>query len=413
VQGRSEAVARAEAPPRERVRLALRSYPYAAVVGIWAVWAGAVVLTVAVGIAAGAYERAKAWPSTPLFPFFSWDFGWYEGIALHGYATVADRRYAFFPLWPWLIRASGSIADWQLAGALALAASGLAFLGIAAGSPGRRPRQAALALACWPGSFALLLAYPDALALAAAAWAAALVLRGAPLAAAPLGAAAALLRPNGVLIALPLLLLSRGRGLTYKLAAAAPVAAAAAVEGFFWERSGHADAFFHAQKLWGRKGPTGIGHWANDVWGVAGAHAPLVAVLLVGAAAAIALAWRGLGLLPTVVLAYACAVPLLLAATQSEQGLVDSARCALVLPLLVVLWRLGPVYRPWAAYATVVVAVLLGSGLMQSFGRQSLFAFPIFWALGEGPRWLRRPPLAVLGFAANLGLALLLTQFAP
>ena len=86
---------------------------------------------------------------------------------------------------------------------------------------------------------------------------------------------------------------------------------------------------------------------------------------------------------------------------------------ALVLPLLVVLWRLGPRYRPWAAYATVVVAALLGSGLMQSFGRQSLYAFPIFWAIGEGPGWLRSRPLLALGFAVNLGLALLLTRFAP
>jgi hypothetical protein len=106
-------------------------------------------------------------------------------------------------------------------------------------------------------------------------------------------------------------------------------------------------------------------------------------------------------------------VPFLLAATQSLQGFVDTARCLLILPLLVVLWRLGPRYLPWAAYATAVVVLLLGSGLMHSFGRQSLYAFPIFWAIGEGPRWLRYPPLAALGFAANLGLALLLTRFAP
>ena len=129
--------------------------------------------------------------------------------------------------------------------------------------------------------------------------------------------------------------------------------------------------------------------------------------------AAIVLVWRRFGLWPTAVIAYACAVPLLLAATQSLEGFVDSARAALVLPLLVVLWRLGPLYRPWAAFATVVVGLLLFSGTMQSFGRQSLFAFPIFWAIAEGPRWLRYPPLAVLGFAANLGLVLLLTRFAP
>jgi hypothetical protein len=412
VQGRTEAVARAEATPAPGLRSALRSFPYD-IIGLWALWTGAVVATVAVGIAASAYTRARAVPGTPLFPFFSWDYGWYDGIAQHGYAAVADRSYAFFPLWPWLIRVSGSLPDWEIAGALALVASGLAFLGVAAASPGGRPREAAIALACWPGSFALLLAYPDGLALAAAAWAAALVLRGRPLAAAPLGAAAALLRPNGVLIAIPLALLARGRGLPYKLAAAAPVGAAAAVEAFFWARSGEADAFFHAQRLWGRRGPTGIGHWADHVWNVTANHGALVGLLGVGAVAAVALVWRRYGLLPTIVVAYACAAPLLLVATNSLQGFVDSARCLLVLPLLIVLWRLGPRYRPWAAYATVVVVALLGSGLMQSFGRQSLFAFPIFWALGEGPAWLRRPPLAALGFASNLALALLLTRFAP
>jgi hypothetical protein len=84
-----------------------------------------------------------------------------------------------------------------------------------------------------------------------------------------------------------------------------------------------------------------------------------------------------------------------------------------VLPLLVLLWRLGARYRPWAAFATVVAGLLLLSGTIQSFGRQSLFAFPVFWAIADGPRWLRYPPLAALGFAANIGLVLLLTRFAP
>ncbi|MGZ4257163.1 MAG: hypothetical protein ACXVRE_05295 [Gaiellaceae bacterium] len=411
MKGRSAAVARTEGSAT--AWRAVLARPYAVVVGIWAVWAGAVIATVAIGIAAGAYARSRAVPGTPLFPLFSWDFGWYERIAQHGYAAVADRRYAFFPLWPWLLRASGPVADWKLAGAVALAASALAFLGVAAGSPAGRPRHAALALACWPGSFALLLAYPDGLALAAAAWAAALVLRERPLLAAPLGAAAALLRPNGLLIALPLAWLARGRDWRYKLAAAAPVAAGVAVELFFWTRSGHVDAFFHAQRLWGRKGPTGIGHWADHVRGRVDSHPALIAVLLVVAVAAVVFAWRRFGPLTTAAVAYVCAVPLLLASTHSLQGFVDSARAVLVLPLLVVLWRMDERYRPWAAFATAVVALLLGSGLMQSFGRQSLYAFPIFWALGEGPAWLRRPPLAALGFAANLAIALLLTRFAP
>lgn len=392
----------------------MRGRSYAVVSAIWAAWAGVVVATVAIGMAAGAYDRSKAGvPGTTLFPFFSWDFGWYDAIAQHGYPPVADRFYAFFPLWPWLLRASGSIADWKLAGVLTVVASGLAFLGVAAGSPARRPVQSAIALACWPGSFALLLAYPDGLALAAAAWAAALVLWERPLAAAPLGAAAALLRPNGLLIAIPLALLSRGRGIGYKVAALAPVAAAAAVEIFFWERSGRFGAFFHAQKLWGRSGPSGIGKWVDHLRGLLEAHTAVIGLGLLAGCAVVVLAWRQFGLLPTIVVAYACVVPVLLAATQSLQGFTDTARCVLILPLLAVLWWMGPRYRPWALFAGAVVLALLASGLMHSFGRQSLYAFPIFWALGEGPGWLRKPPLAALGFAANLGLALLITRFAP
>ena len=127
MEGRSAAVA--EKPGAAR---SIAARPYLVVSGIWVLWAGAVVAIVGIGILVGAYTRARAVPGTPLFPFFSWDYGWYEAVAHHGYPAVADRRYAFFPLWPWLIRASGSVPDWQVAGAVAVAASGLAFLGVAA-----------------------------------------------------------------------------------------------------------------------------------------------------------------------------------------------------------------------------------------------------------------------------------------
>jgi hypothetical protein len=209
-----------------------------------------------------------------------------------------------------------------------------------------------------------------------------------------------------------LALLARGRGVAYKLAALAPVAAAGAVEIFFWERSGEFGAFFQAQRLWGRS-PSGIGKWADHVWGLFEAHTAVIVLGLLAGCVVVVFAWRRFGLLPTVVIAYACAVPILLAATQSLQGFTDTTRCLLILPLLVVLWRMGRRYRPWALFAGAVVVALLASGLMHSFARQSLYAFPIFWALGEGPAWLRKPPLAALGFAANLALALLITRFAP
>ena len=381
---------------------------------IWAVWLGAVLLAVGIGLAAGAYTWSPGWGEHKgLWPLFAWDFNWYDVIGSAGYpADHVDRQYAFFPLWPLLLHWAG--AHWHviLAAGLAWASSAAAFFGVSRGLPQVGVRSA-LALACWPGSFALALAYPDGLALAAAAWAAAFALRGKPLAAGALGAVAALARPNGVLIALPLALLARGKGPRAWLGAALPVAAAAGVEAYFWARSDDATAFFDAQKLWGRNGPHNFHHWAGQVRGVLENHALVIAVLAFVALVLLVFAWRRFGTWATVIGVYVCVVPVLLAATRSLEGFVDSARAALVLPLLVVLWRLGPRYRPWAAFSTVVVALLLFSGTMQSFGRQSLFAFPIFWAIADGPRWLRWPPLLALGFAANVVLVLLLTHFAP
>ena len=380
---------------------------------VWLVWLGALLAALGIGLAAGVYTWKPGWSEHKgLWPLFAWDFNWYDAIARAGYpAGQGGRQYAFFPLWPLLLHWAG---HWHivLGGALAWLASLAAFFGLSNGLP-RSSLRSALALACWPGSFALALAYPDGIALAAAAWAAAFALRGKPLAAGGLGAVAALARPNGVLIAIPLLWLARGKGTRGWLGAALPVGAAAGVEAYFWSRSDDATAFFDAQKLWGRGGPSGLGDWADHVRDVLESHTLAISLLAVLAVAALYFAWRRFGLWATAIGAYACAVPLLLAATTSLQGFVDSARAVLVLPLLVVLWRLGPRYRPWAAYSTVVVALLLLSGTIQSFGRQSLFAFPIFWAIADGPRWLRWPPLAVLGFAGNIALVLLLTHFAP
>jgi hypothetical protein len=380
---------------------------------IWLAWLAAILVTVELGLAAGAYHWSGGWyEDHGIYPLFAWDYNLYRLIADNGYpAHRVGQEYAFFPLWPLLLRWVGAHWDATVALAVAWGSSAAAFFGIASGLPGR-PLRSALALACWPGSFALAIAYPDALALAAAAWAAVLALRGKPLAAGLVGAVAAFARPNGVLIALPLAWLGR-RSVRGWVGAALPVAAAAVVEGYFWARSDRARAFFDAQKLWGRNGPHNFGRWADHVGGVLSRHGLVIGVLAVAAAVALVFAWRRFGLWATVIGAYVCAVPILLAATRSLEGFADSARAALVLPLLVVLWRLGPRYRPWAAYSTVVVALLLLSGTIQSFGRQSQFAFPIFWAIADGPRWLRWPPLAVVGFAGNLALALLLTHFAP
>ena len=258
----------------------------------------------------GSGSRPAPTPGAPgwsehkgLWPLFAWDFNWYDVIAHSGYpARHVGRQYAFFPLWPLLLHWAGT--HWDDRGRRRARVGGeprQRSSGVSNGLP-RSPLRSALALACWPGSFALALAYPDALALAAAAWAAAFALRGKPLAAGALGAVAALARPNGVLIALPLAWLARGKGLRGWLGAALPVAAAAGVEAYFWARSDRRDARSSTRSSCGAAaGPRNLGHWADHVGGVLQRHGLLIGLLAVGGGRRAGFAWRRFGAWPTAV----------------------------------------------------------------------------------------------------------------
>src|SRR4051812_8877253 len=235
------------------------------VLGVWAVWLAGTVALVALAVATGAIASGPhhGMPGVvrdgPLWPLRSWDFAWYRQIAEHGYpgGRVA-KEDAFFPLWPLLLAALRPLGSSLAAALVAVPASALAFLGVARLAPD--PRRAAVALACLPGSFALVLLYPDGLALAAAAGACVLATRGRAVPAGLLGAVAAAARPNGFLAAIPLfLLLRRRRGAgPALLAAALPLAAAAAVHVYLWRHTGHLLAFRDAQRAWGRDGPSGL-----------------------------------------------------------------------------------------------------------------------------------------------------------
>lgn len=342
------------------------------VLPVWAAWLAGVVALLAAGAALGIVDGAGDRPQGFLWPLFSWDYDLYRYVSVHGYIPGDTPAYAFFPLWPLVLAAGG----WTLAAAVVVGASAAAFLGVAAAT--QNPRRTAVALACWPGSFALALAYPDGLALAAAAWACALALRPSNTlllgtAAAALGAVAATARPAGFLVALPLFLLGR------RLAALAPLVAAAAVHGYFWWRDGEPGAFLRAQSHWGREG--------------------IEPLLLVGVLVLAALLWRRR--LPL----YAIGVAAMAAAAGSLQTRVEALRLGLVaLPALSLLRD-----RVWIAFSAAVLALSLGSGSIQSLGRQSLLAFPLVWAVaGRAPRLL-----LVLGALANGALLLLLPEFAP
>jgi hypothetical protein len=312
------------------------------------------------------------------------------------------------------LRASGSIPDWAAAFAVAVVASALAFVGVAASSPAGRGRRAALALACWPGSFMLMLGYPDVVALAAAAWAAALVLRGRPYLAGAVGAVAAFARPTGILIAIPLFLVARGT-MARLVAAGAPIAAAVAVHAYFWARSGDPRAFLHAEDLpiWQRSGPTRLSKWPGHVAHAFSVHAGLLVVGGLVALAVIALVARRFGRWYAAAAAYACVAAALLLGAQSTQSRIQSAVLAAVVPVVGLLWWLGRPYRPWALFATSVIAAAFFSGTVTSFARQALFAFPVYWAVADGPRQLRSPLVAVAAVGANVAFALTLTKYAP
>ena len=379
---------------------------------VWGAWLVATVAAVFLLTASGLIDPASRGAGGRLWPLWSWDWGWYSAIARVGYPPHPSPAYAFFPLWPAVLRASGPLPEWVLGGIVALAATLLAFAGVAA-AHGARPRQTALVLACFPGSVWLALVYPDALTVAAAAWACVFAARGRPLAAAATGALAAVARPTGFLVAVPVFLLARRAGGRAWPAALAPLAAAAAVEGYFWARSGAANAFFSAQRDWHRTGPSPVAWWHQ--YGVTvHAHPAATAATFALALVLSLAAWRrprhrialALGAFALVAAWNAVAGPI-------EQIEVERAAAAVVVVLCGLLWTLGPSHRIWAAYATTVVGVSLVSGSVQSFGREALLAFPLVFAVQDGPPVLRRRSVAALGIAANVVLLWTLGRFAP
>lgn len=174
----------------------------------------------------------------------AWDGEWYRRIADVGYGRLPDEALRFFPGFAWLGRTGGVFAggreDVALVVVANLAAAGAAFLlhrhvRATTGDPGLADRSVLL-LSLAPAAFVLVLAYTEALFLVASI-AAVDAGRSRRWGAAGLAAAAAaLVRPMGVLLAVPLGIAAvrsvragaRGRALVGPLwAAAAPALATA------------------------------------------------------------------------------------------------------------------------------------------------------------------------------------------
>jgi hypothetical protein len=317
----------------------------------------------ALGLAAGlanvgmSYARPQdprhPWP---LQPWLSWDAVHYLRIAREGYPPAAQAAdHGFFPLLPLLLRLLGA-SDWAAVGlAFALGLAGLTVLaGLSAQVWDRRVAvRVAWIAAFWPAALIWSAVYTEGLFLALAAGCLWTAWRGHAPAAAILGAAAGLLRPNGLMLALPLLaLLPAGRA---RLAALAPVLGAAAFAIYLWLLTGDALAFVGSQAA---HHPLAVGR-------------PLARLLTADPAQLVGLAF------------------LLVAAGAGWW-----------------LWRRRELGR-WRVAGPLTVGALLlaplASGSLASFGRYTMLAFPVYWAVQRVPA----PLLAMVAVPATLAYTVL------
>lgn len=203
-----------------------------------------------------------------------WDAGWYMNIARYGYQwnpqVTGQQNVAFFPAWPTLLDASASLLRMDLlhAGVVAaiacfMAAAWYLFL-LGRSMLGRERAFAALVLlASYPFSIYYSVPYTESLYLVAAVGALYHTSKREWIAAGALGLVAGLARPNGFLVAVPIvvmLLVDEWRGgaktarerLSGLAAAAMPVLGLLAYTAFLYDRFGEPLAWLQAHGAWGR-----------------------------------------------------------------------------------------------------------------------------------------------------------------
>jgi hypothetical protein len=202
--------------------------------------------------------------------FAVWDGAWYFDIARRGYYYVPDGQssIAFFPLYPLLVRAVawpfGSSAEATLLAGVALScAAFLAALIVLhrltahiTGSP-ETARRAALYLAVFPFSFYFTRVYTEALFLLLTVTAIWWATQSRWLLAGIAGALAAATRPNGIVIAVPLVIMAFGDRPTVttalrRLSGLSVVAAGPLIySAYVYSLTGDPFLWLRAQEHWG------------------------------------------------------------------------------------------------------------------------------------------------------------------
>lgn len=278
----------------------------------------------------------------------SWDGWWYLGVVRDGYhvAPLVDqyRDYAFFPLYPILVRAL-SLPVPALDGLVAVILSNVLFL-VALALLYRlttlvldeeRALLACVMLCLFPFSFVFSMAYGESLFLALSLGSLLAAERGRPALAAVLAALAGATRLPGVLLVVPLaLVLWRRTGSRRALAWLLVVPIGAVLFwGYVTSLTGDPGAYLVAQSAWGRAG-AGASSGAGTGGSLASQFDLLHASLFV---------------------------------------------TLLVYVFLFVFFRPDRIPLPYALVSVLALATVGASGNISSVGRLAMVAFPFIWAL--------------------------------
>ncbi|CAN5559771.1 hypothetical protein BH23ACI1_BH23ACI1_17910 [soil metagenome] len=225
--------------------------------------------------------------------FAAWDSGWYWDIAMRGYYFRPDAQssIAFFPLYPMLMHAAaapfggGAKATWIAGIVVGLSAYLLALVAVHRFTErifGSREvaRRTVLYLAVFPWSLFMVRVYTESVFLLASVLAVSRAYDGRWRQAGVWGALATLARPNGILIACPLVLLAirdrpRPGEFARRCIVLAPIPAAlAGYSAYVYSLTGDPLGWMSAQAHWGYS----IGHppWRHFVGLISGVleHGP-------------------------------------------------------------------------------------------------------------------------------------------
>lgn len=352
---------------------AARLRPLVWIAGWWIAGRAIVLVTaVVVHFAGPSGWIARVSHAHALGPLDAWDGRWYRMVAGSGYLLVPGRQSdpAFFPFYPALLRA-GHAAGLGLS-TTGLLVSNIGFLGalVAFHALSRAlhgdaaARRATAYLAVFPFGYVFSMVYPESVVLALVALAALAGLRRRWGWAAACAAAAALGRPEGLFVALPLAAMAwqqrhelspRARGVAAG-AVLAPVAAIGSFSLYLGRALGDPMAWSVAQRAWGRHfspigfvdAIEGLGRaFGQDAWVVRDVVAVLVYLVLLALAARAGVSW------------------------------------------------------PWVLSGLGIVVLPLFSGTFDSVGRFGLLAPALFWGLAAAGRG-RRAHRAILALSLPL-----------